>query len=86
MKESVFLWTILAIALSVLTIEQDRSFAAGPFQFKPNWLAILPVVAIWAALIGLVIRKELTAGESRTRNEKAELAAVHASAPVDDLT
>jgi len=86
MKKSVFLWSILAVVFGVLTIEQGRSFAAGPFQFKPNWFAILPVVAIWAALIGLIIRKELTAAESRTRKERAELAAVYASAPLSDLT
>jgi hypothetical protein len=86
MKKSVFFWSILAVVFGVFTIEHGRSIAAGPVQFKPNWLAILPVVAIWAALIGLIIRKELTAGESGTRKEKAELAAVYASAPLDDLT
>ena len=82
MKKSAYLWSILAVVFGVLAIEHGRSFAAGPFQFKPNWLAILPVVAIWAVLIGLLIRKELTAAESRTRNEKAELATVYASAPL----
>jgi hypothetical protein len=86
MKKSAFLWAVLAGVFGVFTIEHVRSIAAGPFQFKPNWLAILPVVAIWAALIELIIRKKLTAAESRARNEKAELAAVYASAPVDDLT
>jgi hypothetical protein len=81
-KNSVFLWSILAVVFGVLTIEQGRSFAAGPFQFKPNWLAILPAVAIWAALIGLVIRKELMAAESRTRKPKA----VYATAPLGDLS
>ena len=86
MKKPAILWRILAVVFLVFTIEHVRSIAAGPFQFKPNWLAILPVVAIWVALVGLILRKELRAAGSRTRKEQDRLAAVYASAQLDDLT
>jgi hypothetical protein len=86
MKKSAFLWAVLAVVFAVFTIEHVRSIAAGPFQFTPNWLAIPPVVGIWVALIGLILRKELMAAESRTRKEQAGLATVYASAQLDDLT
>ena len=86
MKHSVFLWSVIATVFCVITIEQGRSFAGGPFQFNPNWFAIVPAVAIWAALFILLIRKELTAAESRTNKTQAQLAAVYANAPLDHVS
>jgi hypothetical protein len=85
MKKSSILWSVLAVVFCVVSVEHFRFFAAGPFQFKPNWLTIIPAIGIWAALIALVIRKELTAAESRTRKPKAELAPAYSGAALDDL-
>jgi len=84
MKKSTILWSVLAVVFCALVIEHGRGFAAIPFQFRPNWLVIIPTFALWAALIRLMIRKEMAAAESRSTVAKAELAAVRARTPLAD--
>jgi hypothetical protein len=85
MKKSSILWSVLVVVFFVVSVEHFRSFAAGPFQFKPNWFTIIPAIGIWAAFIALVIRKELTAAEFRTRKPKAELSPAYSCAALDDV-
>ena len=85
MKKPTILRSVLLALFGVLAINLDLPFADVGLQSKTNWLTVIPALAILAALVGLVIRKELKAAESGTRKAKAELATVHASARLDDL-
>ena len=49
MKKSTIFMSILLVVFCAVVIQHIRAFAAIPMQFKPNWLAILPAIAIWAA-------------------------------------
>lgn len=62
------------VVLCALAVRHVFTFASFPASFTPNWLTIVPALAIWAAFIGLVIRRELAAAESRTRKAQADLA------------
>jgi hypothetical protein len=73
MKKSSILWAVLLVVLCALAIRHIFEFASFPASFTPNWLTIVPALAIWAAFIGLIVRKELAAGDSRVRKAKAEL-------------
>lgn len=84
MKKSAILWPTLAVLFIALVIEHARSYAAGPFEFTPNWLTILPFLAVFAGFISLIIRKERVASESRAQKAKAELMAVFAGTPLAD--
>lgn len=57
-----------------------REFAAGPFEFHPNWFVILPLLALWAVLIGILIRKERMAAEAREQEADAEVETAYANA------
>ncbi|SRR5258708_14224040 len=76
MKKSAILWSVLLVVFCALAIRHGLAFAAIPFPFKPNWLTIILAIATWAAFIGMIIRKELTAAESRVRKARAELVEV----------
>ena len=84
MKKTAILWGVLMGVLCVLVIQHVRAFAAIPLSFKPNWLTIVPVIAIWAAFVGVVIRKQLAATEPRTRKAKAELVMEYATQSAGD--
>ena len=86
MKKSLFLRGVLAVAFCVFIIQYGRSFSDGPFQFKPNWLTILPAIAIWVAFVGLRIRKELRLLHSRWGTKKLNWRQSYANAPLDELT
>jgi hypothetical protein len=86
MKKSAILWSILAVVFCGLAVEHGRSFAAGPFEFTPNWLTIIPAVAFWLGFIAFVIRKERTVAEIRVRKAEAELAELRERAPLAHLT
>jgi hypothetical protein len=90
MKKLTILRSVLLALFGVLAINLDLAFADVPLQSKANWLRIIPALAIFAALVGLVVRKELVrkelkAAESATRKAKAELDPVYASVPFADL-
>ncbi|HEV2198263.1 MAG TPA: hypothetical protein VGR73_00470 [Bryobacteraceae bacterium] len=74
MKKSSILWAVLMVVLCALAIRHVFTLASFPASFTPNWLTIVPALAIWAAFVALVIRKELAAAESRTRKAQVELA------------
>jgi hypothetical protein len=61
MKKLTILRRVLLVLFWVLTIRLGLAFADVPLQSKPNWLTIIPTVTIFAAFVGLVIRKELKA-------------------------
>jgi hypothetical protein len=86
MKRSVFLRSVFAVAFCALIIEYGRSFSAGPFEFKPNWLTILPAIAMCAAFIGLLIRKELRLLRSGRGTKKLNWRQSYANAPLDELS
>ena len=83
MKKSTAFWSSFLVVFSAVIIAHARAYAAGPFEFKPNWLTIVPVIAIWAALIGVILRKDLASSAARSSARKAAVA--RASAPVADL-
>jgi len=85
MKNFTIFWSVLPVVFNALVIEHIRAFAATPFEFKPNWLTIIPATAICVALVGLLIRKEFAAAGSRSPAAEGELAAVRAGAPLADL-
>jgi 4-amino-4-deoxy-L-arabinose transferase-like glycosyltransferase len=74
MKKSPILWSVLLGVLGILFIEHIFAFKSIPLTFKPNWLTIIPAMAMCAACVGVLIHKELAVAESRTRKAKAELA------------
>jgi len=74
MKKSPILWSVLLVVLCILSIEHILAFKAIPLTFKPNWLTIIPAMAMWAAVVGVLIHKELAAAERRTPKANAELA------------
>ena len=74
MKKPSTFWTVLVVVLCALAIRHVFEFASFPASFTPNWLMIVPALAIWVAFIGLIIRRELAAAESRTHKARAELA------------
>lgn len=55
-------------------------FSAGPFEFQPNWFVILPLVALWAVLIGILIHKERMAAASQEQKADAEVATAYNNA------
>ena len=73
MKKSTILWSVLLVVSCVLAIQHTLAFSAITLPFKPNWLAIVPAIAIWSAFVGMIIRKELAAAESRGRKARAQL-------------
>jgi len=85
MKTSAILGSVLLVVFCALAIRLGLAFAVVPLQFKPNWLTIIPALGIFATFVGLIIRKELAAADSRTRKAKVELAAICSGTPVADL-
>ena len=78
MRKSSILWTVLVVVLCALATRHVFEFASFPASFTPNWLAIVPALAIWVMFIGLIIRRELAAAESRTRKAKTAPAMAYA--------
>jgi hypothetical protein len=74
MKKSTIRWSVLLGVLCVLSIEDIFTFKSIPLPFQPNWVTIIPALAMCAAGVGVLIRKELAASKPRTRKAKAELA------------
>ena len=62
MRKSAMLWSVLLGVLGVVLIQHVVAFEAIPLPFKPNWLRIIPVIAIWAAWGGFLIHKQLGVG------------------------
>jgi 4-amino-4-deoxy-L-arabinose transferase-like glycosyltransferase len=60
--------------LCILFIEHILAFKAIPLTFKPNWLTIIPAMAMCAAGVGILIYKELAVAERRTPKANAKLA------------
>jgi hypothetical protein len=71
-------WSMVVMILCVTAAY--REFAAGPFEFQPNWFVILPLVALWAVLAGILIRKERMAAESHEQEADAEVATAYTKA------
>jgi hypothetical protein len=74
MKKSLIRWSVLLSVMCILFIENALTFKNIPLPFKPNWLTIIPAMAMCAAYVGVLIHKELAASAPRTRKAKAELA------------
>jgi 4-amino-4-deoxy-L-arabinose transferase-like glycosyltransferase len=74
MKKSTVRWSVLLSVVCILFIEHIFAFKSIPLPFKPNWLTIIPALAMCAAGVGVLIHKELAASKPRTRKAKAELA------------
>jgi 4-amino-4-deoxy-L-arabinose transferase-like glycosyltransferase len=74
MKKSPILWSVLLGVMCILFIEHILAFKAIPLTFKPNWLTIIPAMAMCAATVGVLIHKELAVAERRTQQANAELA------------
>jgi 4-amino-4-deoxy-L-arabinose transferase-like glycosyltransferase len=74
MKKSTIRWSVLLGVLCILFIENIFTFKSIPLPFKPNWVTIIPALAMCAAGVGVLIHKELAASKPRTRKATAELA------------
>jgi len=72
MKKSAIIRSVLLVVSCVLAIQHGLAFSTIPLSFKPDWLTTIPAIAIWAAFIGVIIRKELAAAETRVRKARAE--------------
>ena len=83
MKKSSISWSILLFVFCLLVIHDIRSIAAVPFDIKPNWLTIIPALAIFVAFAAHLIGKKLAANKPLAG--KGNLGAVQASAPVSAL-
>jgi 4-amino-4-deoxy-L-arabinose transferase-like glycosyltransferase len=74
MKKSTIRWSVLLGALCILSIQNIFVFKSIPLPFQPNWLTIIPALAMCVTGVGVLIHKELAASAPRTRKAKAELA------------
>jgi hypothetical protein len=74
MKKSTILRSVLLGVLCALVIEHVVALVAIPLPFRPNWLTIIPAIAVWAAFVGIIIRRELEVAEPGKRKAKAGLA------------
>ena len=72
MKKSAILWSIWLVVFGAFALQLCATFAALPLSIKPNGMAIPSALAILAAGLCLIIRKELAADGSRSR--KVEVA------------
>jgi high-affinity Fe2+/Pb2+ permease len=70
MKKSPILWSVLLGVLCILFIEHIFAFKSVPLPFKPNWVTIIPAMAMCAAGVGILIHKELAVAERRTPESK----------------
>jgi hypothetical protein len=72
MKKSAICWSVLLGVLSILSIEDIFAFKSIPLPFQPNWVTIVPALAMCVAGVGVLINRALAASKPRTRKAKAE--------------
>ena len=61
MKKSTILWFVWLVAFCALVIRVGFALSDLPGQFKPNWFTIVPLLAVFAAFVGAIFRKESAA-------------------------
>ena len=65
MKKSTILWLVLLVASGVFAIRIGLVLSGLPGQFKVNWLVAVPLLAVFTALVGSIVRRKLAAAEAQ---------------------
>jgi hypothetical protein len=66
MKKSTILWFILLVAFCAFAIRIGVALSDLLGQFQPNWFTIVPALAVFAAFVGAILRKESAATEAQS--------------------